>query len=107
MRGKLTAGPTDGFSLAPEVAEPFVRHCWEKRPTLISQPFPTPLISPEEVFHGIVQAADQYRAGDDEGSVQFYIEHAQLSADVGKHLPVLSDRTTERYAKRVSRMLRG
>jgi len=96
-----------GFALHPEVAAPFVRKFWEKLPVLFSQPLAAPLISPEEVFLGIVNAADQFRAGDEEIPLRFYIENAQLTADVGKHLPALADRTTTGYAKRISRMLGG
>src|SRR6185503_12248647 len=89
-------GAATEFALPAKIAAPFIRDSWERRPALISQPFAAPLISPEEVFRGIVEVADRYRAGEDDGSVRFYIEHAHLAADVEKHLPVLADRTNER-----------
>ena len=74
---------------------------------LFSRPLAAPMISPEEVFRGIVNAADQFRAGAEEISIRFYIENAELTSDIAKHLPVLADGTTKHYAKRVTRLLRG
>lgn len=85
----------------------FARHQWEQSPAVIQQAGATPLLSPEEVFHAYVSASDAFRAGDENVRIYFYIDHAQVVADVGKHLPVTKDRTAARYAQRIRRQLDG
>jgi hypothetical protein len=95
------------FALPREFWERFTTEYWERRVTVISRPFPTPLAEPARTFAGVVDASDRWRAGARDDSLRFFIEQTQLLADVGRFLPERADGSASGYAQRVTRMLGG
>src|SRR5262245_1713193 len=77
----------DAPVLSADVWSEFVERYWEKKPFLIRQPFAGLFATPTEIFQGLMNAGDQYREEGKSESIRFYIEHAALMAEVGKHLP--------------------
>ena len=91
-------------------AEPwrqFASGYWERSPVVIQRPRAVPICTSAEAFQASVTASDAFRAGDDDVRIYFYIDHAQVVADVEKHLPKRSDRTAANYARRIGRQLKG
>ena len=101
----LAPKPAASFALAPEFWAHFVEHYWEQRPCVIKQPFVTPLATPAATFEGLVQ--EQYRVSAEAVSMGFYIESAQLLAEVWKFIPESGDQSLAGYAARVTRQLQG
>jgi 50S ribosomal protein L16 3-hydroxylase len=94
------------FELAQEWWVRFVQDYWEKRPVALKRPFRSLIAAPDDLFHGIVEAARHFRADDPHNIVRFFIEHALLQANVRDYLPRLADRNIEGYHDRVSQNLR-
>lgn len=96
-----------GIALSYEFWADFVEHHWAKKPLFLRQPFAAPFATSAETFRGLVEAGDQFRAGESAGSVGFYIEYAQLMAEVGRHLPEAGDGSVAGYAARMRQELDG
>ena len=95
------------FALSPASWAHLVEHHWEQKPLLIKQPFAGPLATAAELFQALVKAGDQFRAGDRSVTLRFYIEHALLQAEIGKHAPQSSDLSLKGYAQRLAPNLAG
>lgn len=104
---KKTEKQETGYALSSEFWADFANNYWEKQPMVIKQPFANLLLAPQEVFHALAQAADQYRNGNRSFETRLYIESLLLTKSVGQHLPETADGSIEGYAQRLSRQLDG
>lgn len=95
------------FGLSSDFWAGFVERHWERSPLVIEKPFPTPLATPAEIFQSLLNASDQYRAGDRSFEPRFHIDHALLRADIGKHIPESNDGSIAAYAERMTRKIEG
>lgn len=89
------------FALSAEFWQDFIDNYWEKKPTVIKQPFARMLASSEELFQALVTASDYFRAGDRNANMRFHRNHALMMADVGKHIPFAEDGSIQGYAERL------
>ena len=74
---------------------------------MLRQPLRTALAAPDEAFGWLVGAGERFRAGDRSVAPEFFIEHAQVLADVARYLPRARDRSMDGYACRVTHMIGG
>jgi 50S ribosomal protein L16 3-hydroxylase len=95
------AGAGAEFALSREFWQDFIENYWEKKPTIIKQPFARCLASSDEIFGALVKASDSFRAGDRSANMRFHINHALLMSGVGKHIPSEEDGSIHSYANRV------
>lgn len=95
------------FALSPAFWTRFHREHWERSGVVLRAPFEQPLAEPGDVFRRLVEASDHYRAGDRSLDPEFFIEHAQLRADVAVHLPSPRDASVEAWSARLTRMIDG
>jgi len=94
-------------ALSPAFWARFHEHYWEREAVVLRQPLARPLATAAEAFAALSHAGDGYRAGTRSAGLEFCIEHANLLADVGLHLPGAGDASIGTYAARVTRMLQG
>lgn len=85
----------------------FRRRYWERRGLVLRQPLAEPLAKPDEAFRWLVDAGERFRAGDRRVAPEFFVEHAQVLADVARYVPQTRDRSMAGYAARVTRLLDG
>jgi 50S ribosomal protein L16 3-hydroxylase len=104
---QLAVKASTGFALPDVFWSRFRAEHWEKRGTVLRQPFAQPLAMPDETFDGLVTASDRYRAGDPDIVLKFCIDHTMQLVDIGRYLPERADGTAEGYAERVTRMIDG
>lgn len=96
-----------GFALPGEFWSQFHAEHWEKRPTVLKQPFTARIVEPHDGFRCLVDISDRYRAGDRDILLKFCVGQTQQLADVGRYLPERGDGSMAAYAERVTRMLGG
>lgn len=95
------------FALSAEFWQDFVTNYWEKKPTVIKQPFARMLASSEELFGTLIKAADDYRKGDRNSGMMFHLDYASLISNLGKNIPALEDVSSEGYARRIEQQFNG
>lgn len=99
------------FALAAPFWHRFVEHHWEQAPLVMKRPFPDLIIRPEELFEGLVAAADLHRASRNvprrTGLVRFSVDHAAIITDVERYLPSRDDGSVSGYFHRLDRCLDG
>ena len=95
------------FGLPSEFWAHFVKNYWCQRPAVFKGILASPLLTPEDVFRGLVTVGDLYRANADTPIVRFFVEQAAQRADIGKYLPEAGDHSIEGYAERINRKLEG
>jgi len=93
--------------LSPEFWRSFTENQFERSPLVLKQPFSTPLATTAEVFQGLVNASEQYRAGIRLPPLRFYIGQAWQQAEIGNYLLEAADGSLACYAERISRKLQG
>ena len=89
------------FSLEKGFWRNFTRTYWNRRPTVIRAPFSMPLVSPSEVFRGLVAARRRLRRGEPRDDVQLTIAGRRIVLDLDRWLPHAEDSTVERYHARL------
>ena len=96
-----------GFCFSSEFWTHLAEQQLSQRPYVLKHACAEPPLSLEEVFRTIVKVSERSRAGRNNPSVRFYLEHSILQVDVGTHLPHARDGSFEGYMKRISRKLKG
>jgi 50S ribosomal protein L16 3-hydroxylase len=106
-RGSIGTTAAAPFALPSRFWSRFDRQYWGRKPVVLKQPFGSPLATPDEAFLGLVSASDRFRKGDRTTDLSFYIEYANLLANVAEYIPEASDQSLPAYLARVSRQLQG
>lgn len=101
------ASAEGGWTLPDDFWASFHRTHWERQGCVIRRPLSLPLLTAEELFDCLVAASDRFRAGDRLVQLELCVEHAQLLADVGRHLPERADGSAAGWARRVTGLLGG
>jgi hypothetical protein len=91
-----------GFSLEKAFWRNFTRAYWNRRPTVIRAPFATPIVTPREVFRGLLAARRRLRLGEPRDDLQLTIAGRRIVLHLDRWLPRAKDSTVERYHARVS-----
>ena len=94
------------FSLSRDFWYGFFLQSWGKYPRILRKPLSNLLAAPEEVLKALIQASDQYRKGELNTPIGFFVEYAKQLVDVPTYLPESCDVSLEAYARRVDELLR-
>jgi hypothetical protein len=89
------------FSLDKAFWRNFTKTYWNRRPTVIRAPFPTPMVTPADVFRGVVAA--RRRLGEPRDDLQLTIGGRRIVLDLDRWLPRAKDATLQRYDARLRR----
>jgi 50S ribosomal protein L16 3-hydroxylase len=101
IQGREAMRPT--FSLNKAFWRHFTKTYWNRRPTVIRAPFPTPMVTPAEVFRGVVATRDRLRLGQPRDDLDLSIGGRRIVLNLDRWLPRAKDATLERYYARLRR----
>ena len=105
----------DAFRLTKAFWEQFSKAQWERIPTVVRQPFATPIITTTEIFEGCVAASERYREEtrtvqlptDRIHRIRLYEGHSLVVSDIGTMLPKLSNGSLDGYRSAINAQLKG
>jgi len=89
------------FSLDKAFWRAFTKTHWNRTPTVIRAPFPMPIVTPGEVFRGVVAARRRLREPRDD--LDLTIGGRRIVLDLDRWLPRAKDRSFEGYLARLKR----
>jgi hypothetical protein len=89
------------FSLGKDFWRGFTRTYWNRKPTVIRAPFQEPIVTPAEVFRGVVAARRRLRQPTDD--FKLLIGGRRIVLDLDRWLPRAQDVSLERYHARLKR----
>lgn len=92
---------TIDFSLDKAFWRAFTRTYWNRRPTVIRAPFPMPIVTPAEVFRGVV--ATRRRLGEPRDDLELMIGGRRIVLDLNRWLPEATDVSLQGYQARLKR----
>jgi len=80
----------------------FFAENWRRAPTVLRQPFDTPMPSPEAAFDAVVAASNDFRERSDYPRMRVNIDGGFLMVDMDERLPTAEDRHFEQYVDRLA-----
>jgi hypothetical protein len=92
-----TPAPAAAFALSDRFWDDFVARSWGRRPCVIRDPFPAPLVDEAELVAILTAAASEYRAFQRLVSLAVFVDGACLLADVDRFLPHAAVRSLDDY----------
>jgi len=90
-----------GFSPKDGFWRTFTRTHWGRKPTVIRAPFSQPIVTPAEVFRGVVATRKRLRELTD--SVDLRIDGTRVVLELERWLPRAGDKSLEGYQARLKR----
>lgn len=103
----ITQEASPGFALPADFWSGFHAEYWEKRATVLRQPFARLIAQPEDSFQRLIDVGDRYRAGETDLLVRFCVGYTQQLVDVARYLPMRTDASVAGYADRATRLVGG
>ena len=89
------------FELPPRFWDDFVERYWARKPHLIRNPFPEPLVDERELMAIVAEATRAYRAYQKFVSLAVFVDGCCVLADVDRLLPSANARSLADYGAEV------
>jgi 50S ribosomal protein L16 3-hydroxylase len=99
--GQVGAATTPSFSLDKSFWRSFAKTYWGRKPTVIRAPFSMPIVSPDEVFRGLL--AVRRRLNEPRDDFDLHIAGRRVVLDLERWLPRTSDGSLAAYQARLKR----